>query len=219
MDQLQQHIEAIIFSSDHPVTIKELKEVIEKVFEVPQDEQKDEDLSEIIEAIKEKFSGEKFAFELVKSGGGYQFFSKAEYHASISAFQNQRPKKRLSGAALETLSIIAYKAPVTKLEVEQIRGVSCDYTIQKLLDKDLVEIAGKKDSPGKPLLYKASQSFLDYFGINSIEDLPKLKDLEPEADENEVGDRRDIEEEVTEESNPTEGQNEEQEPDSDKPTS
>lgn len=196
MDQLQQHIEAIIFSSDHPVKVNEIMEAIEKVFEVPVSEQDEAQIDAILLDIRKKYDDNQFAWQLVKSGGGYQFFSKAEYHASISAFQNTRSKKRLSGAALETLSIIAYKAPVTKGEVEQIRGVNCDYTISKLLEKDLIEIAGKKDTPGNPILYEVSQTFLDYFGINSINDLPKLKDLAPEDDDNQVGERPDIEEDI-----------------------
>lgn len=199
MDQLQQHIEAIIFSSDHPVKVNEIMEAIEKVFEVPVNEQDEAEIDAILLEIRKKFDDSQFAWQLVKSGGGYQFFSKSEYHASISAFQNTRSKKRLSGAALETLSIIAYKAPVTKAEIEQIRGVNCDYTISKLLEKDLIEIAGKRDTPGNPILYEVSQTFLDYFGINSIEELPKLKDLAPEDDSNQVGERPDIEEYIPDE--------------------
>lgn len=208
MDQLVQHIEAVIFSSDHPVKISELKEFIENQFLIPANEQNDDDLLEIIEQIKAKFKSDDFAFELVKSGGGYQFFSKSDYHQSISVFQNQRSKKRLSGAALETLSIIAYKAPVTKSEIEQIRGVNCDYTIQKLLEKDLIEIAGRKEAPGNPMLYEVSQSFLDYFGINSVDDLPKLRELEPQEIENEVGQKPDIEEESPNPDDLPEGQSE-----------
>jgi segregation and condensation protein B len=89
----------------------------------------------------------------------------------------QRSKKKLSQAALETLAIIAYKQPVTKLDVEQIRGVNCDYSIQKLLEKELIAITGKAESVGKPILYGTSSLFMDYFGINSITELPQLKDF------------------------------------------
>ena len=93
-----------------------------------------------------------------------------------------KEKKRLSSAALETLSIIAYKQPITKSEIEQIRGVNADYSIHKLLEKDLIEIAGKKDTPGNPILYEVSQTFLEYFGINSTSDLPQPKEVEPITD-------------------------------------
>ena len=88
-----------------------------------------------------------------------------------------RGAKRLSQAALETLSIVAYKQPVSKTELEQIRGVSCDYAIQKLLEKELVEIQGRSDAPGRPLVYGTSEKFMDYFGIKSLKDLPKPKDF------------------------------------------
>jgi len=104
----------------------------------------------------------------------------------------QTTKKRLSQAALETLSIIAYKQPVSKNELEQIRGVSCDYSIQKLLEKELIEIAGRSEAPGRPLLYRSSQKFMDYFGLKSLRDLPKTKDFkEPES---EIGEPTAIEE-------------------------
>ena len=86
---------------------------------------------------------------------------------------------------METLSIIAYRQPITKSEMEHIRGVSCDYAIQKLLEKDLISISGKSDGPGRPVLYSTSQSFMDYFGIRSVKDLPQLKDLHIE--QNEIG--------------------------------
>jgi segregation and condensation protein B len=99
---------------------------------------------------------------------------------------NQKQNKKLSSAALETLSIIAYKQPVTKSEIEQIRGVNADYTVHKLLEKELITILGKADTPGRPVLYGVSDYFLDYFGINSTEELPQLKEITPK-DENVIG--------------------------------
>ena len=93
----------------------------------------------------------------------------------------------MSQAALETLSIVAYKQPISKTEIEQIRGVSCDYAIQKLLEKELVAILGRSESPGRPLLYGTSERFMDYFGIKSLKDLPKLKDFKEV--ENEIGEQ------------------------------
>ncbi len=106
----------------------------------------------------------------------------------INQLHIQRSKKKLSQSALETLAIIAYRQPITKLEIEQIRGVNCDYTIQKLLDKDLISISGKAEGPGRPILYALSQYFLDYFGINSVLDLPHLKDI-AENNHLEVGEK------------------------------
>jgi segregation and condensation protein B len=96
----------------------------------------------------------------------------------VAQLNGEKFLKKLSTAALETLAIIAYKQPVTKGEIENIRGVNCDYAVQKLLEKDLVIITGRKENaPGQPLVYCTSKSFMDYFGINSVEDLPKLKDI------------------------------------------
>ena len=94
----------------------------------------------------------------------------------------------MSSSALETLSIIAYRGPVTKGECEKIRGVNCDYSVEKLLEKELIEVAGRlENQPGKPVLYRVTQNFLDYFGINSTSELPKLKDVIPTQNEDTVG--------------------------------
>ena len=113
-----------------------------------------------------------------ESGGGWQFLTKRDYHKTIAQLNGEKFLKRLSSAALETLAIIAYKQPITKGEIEAIRGVSSDYSIQKLLEKELINITGRnEDMPGKPLVYATSKTFMDYFGINSPADLPKLKEV------------------------------------------
>jgi len=147
-----------------------------------------EDIAGGLEATRRKFETEDFSMELVKSGGGYQFLTKPAYQASIGILLKQQSKKRLSNSALETLSIIAYKQPITKSEAEQIRGVSCDYSIQKLLEKELSEIKGKSEGVGRPLLYGTSARFMDYFGINDLKELPTPKDFSTE--ENSVGEEK-----------------------------
>lgn len=144
------------------------------------------DIKASLDEIKNKFDKDEYSFSLVQSGGGFQFLSKPAYQASISILLKQQSKRRLSNSALETLSIIAYKQPVTKTEIEQIRGVNCDYSVQKLLEKGLVEIKGKADSIGKPLIYGTSPSFMDYFGINTLDELPTPKDFT--QDDNVIGD-------------------------------
>ena len=175
-------IEAILFTAENPVSVEEIYNTF-TAFEI---EQSEEDIIKILQEIKAKYKHEDFAFELVNSGGGFQFLTKADYHEWISKFLNQKANKKLSSAAMETLSIIAYKQPVTKSEIEQIRGVSADYTVHKLLEKELINIAGKADSPGKPVLYTVSPFFLDYFGINSTDELPQLKEIMPQ-EENTLG--------------------------------
>jgi segregation and condensation protein B len=182
MDYLVHHIEALIFCSPRPITVEDLQNCLKEMFEA---EVPVEDIQGGLDKIKERYEQDDYSFGLVKSGGGFQFLTKPAYQASISILLKQQSKKRLSNSSLETLAIVAYKQPVTKSEVEQIRGVNCDYAIQKLLDKELVEIRGKADSVGKPLIYGTSDKFKDYFGINDLKDLPTPKDFSPE--ENTIG--------------------------------
>lgn len=183
MESLSLHIESLIFSSSSAISTKELLEYFEKleVNTVTPDL-----ISKSISELVIKYADSQFSFELKKVGGGYQFLTKADYHEDISLFLNQKAKRKLSSSALETLSIIAYKQPVTKSEIEQIRGVNSDYSVHKLLEKELIVISGKSDKAGKAILYSVSPYFLDYFGMNSIEEMPKIKDIMPET-ENQIG--------------------------------
>ena len=172
------HIEALIFASDKPLTTTDLAELINNALGFIEDKATAEQVESAIEAIREKYDSEFYAFEMKESGGGWQFLTKKEYHKTIAQLNADKYLKKLSTASLETLSIIAYKQPITKSEIENIRGVNCDYAVQKLLEKELVIIAGRnEDAPGKPLIYATSRSFMDYFGINSPEDLPKIKEV------------------------------------------
>lgn len=145
-----------------------------------------EDIESSLANLLLKYEDSLYPFRVVKSGGGYQFLTKPAFQASIGIYLKQKSKKRLSTSALETLSIIAYKQPITKTQVEQIRGVNCDYAVHKLLEKELIEIKGKADTVGKPVLYGTTLKFMDYFGINALSDLPTPKDFGQSA-ENEIG--------------------------------
>jgi len=182
MNLLKQNIEALIFASEESITLKEISVSLKNTFDW---ELNDEEILTAISELKEKYSSEEFSFELMEIAEGYQFLTKKNFFDTVSALIQHKSQKRLSASALETLSIVAYKQPVTKTEVEQIRGVNCDYVIQKLLEKELIEIKGKSDSPGRPLIYVTSKSFMDYFGISSVKDLPQLKDIQIE--QNEIG--------------------------------
>lgn len=172
------HIEALIFASDKPIAEPEIEEYLNKALAFMEDRADTSQIADAIVAIQEKYESEFYPFEVVHSGGGWQFLTKKEYHATISQLYGDKFLKKLSVAALETLSIIAYEQPVTKSEIELIRGVNCDYAVQKLLEKELVVIAGRKEeAPGKPLIYNTSRSFMDYFGINSSEELPKIQEI------------------------------------------
>ena len=149
-------------------------------------------MTDAIDALIEKYQSEEFAIEMVEISNGFRFMTKGAYYNTVATYLKQSTKKKLSKAALETLSIIAYKQPVIKSELEKIRGVSCDYSIQKLLEKELIEIEGRSDGPGRPLLYATSEKFMDYFGLKSIEDLPKTKDIA--TPENSIGEETIVEE-------------------------
>ena len=172
------HIEALIFASDKPLTAMDLTELMNNAFGFMEDKINMEQVQTAIDGIVEKYASEFYPFEIKQSGGGWQFLTKKEYHKTVAQLNGDKFLKRLSNAALETLAIVAYKQPVTKGEIESIRGVNSDYSIQKLLEKELVIISGRNETmPGKPLIYSTSKSFMDYFGINSPADLPKIKEV------------------------------------------
>lgn len=172
------HIEALVFASDRPLNNSELVELVNNALGFIEDKASIDQVNAALRAINEKYATEFYAFEMKESGGGWQFLTKKEYHNTVALLNADKYLKKLSVASLETLAIIAYKQPVTKGEIEHIRGVNCDYAVQKLLEKDLVIISGRnEDAVGKPLLYKTSRSFMDYFGINSPDELPKIKEV------------------------------------------
>lgn len=172
------HIEALVFASDKPLTPIDITDLINNAFGFMDDKITMEQVQTAIEGIVEKYRSEFYPFEMRESGGGWQFLTKKDYHKTVAQLNGEKFLKRLSTAALETLAIIAYKQPLTKAEIESIRGVNCDYSIQKLLEKELIVISGRNEElPGKPLIYNTSRTFMDYFGINSPDDLPKLKEI------------------------------------------
>ncbi len=172
------HIEALIFASDKPLTSLEVTDLVNNAFGFMEDKISLDQVEAAMEGIQEKYASEFYPFELRQSGGGWQFLTKKEFHKTIAQLNGDKFLKRLSAAALETLAIIAYKQPVTKGEIEAIRGVSSDYAVQKLLEKELIVISGRNEKlPGHPLVYATSKSFMDYFGINSAEDLPRIKEV------------------------------------------
>jgi len=178
MDFLINHIEALIFCSPTPIKLSDIQSCLAEMFnaDVPE-----EDILNAIKRLEDKYASDEFSFQIYKSGGGYQFLTKPAYQASIGIMLKQQSKKRLSTSSMETLSIIAYKQPISKTELENIRGVNCDYAVQKLLDKGLVEILGKSDTVGRPIMYGTSPKFMEYFGINDLKDLPTPKDFSEEV--------------------------------------
>ncbi|MBU6177755.1 MAG: SMC-Scp complex subunit ScpB [Bacteroidetes bacterium] len=172
------HVEALIFASDRPLTTLELTDYVNNALGFLEDRATLDQIEAALNGITEKYASDFYPFEVVQSGGGWQFLSKKDYHRTIAQINGDKFLKRLTNASLETLAIIAYKQPVTKGEIEAIRGVSSDYAVQKLLEKELIVIAGRNEKlPGHPLVYATSRSFMDYFGINSSDDLPKIREV------------------------------------------
>ena len=196
MENLHLHIESLIFVASSPIKLSEIKHSLDATFEA---DINTEDIEKGIEQLVEKYQHDEFSIEIVNVDNGFRFLSKASFHLTVGNYLKHLNKKKLSKSALETLAIIAYKQPVGKSEIEQIRGVSCDYAVQKLLEKELVEIFGRSDGPGRPLLYGTGTKFMDYFGLKSIKDLPKLREFQPV--ENTIGEAAPIEEDVATEVN------------------
>ncbi len=171
-------VEALIFASDEPIEINSIVNIIQSV---------DKDTSEIelyslvessIDELNEFYAANGIAFRIIKIARGYQFATRPEFSRYVGFMNTERRKKRLSQAALETLAIIAYKQPITKPEIEKIRGVNADYILSTLLEKNLICIKGRADTVGRPLLYGTTDEFLKYFGIGDISELPKPREIE-----------------------------------------
>ena len=174
MERIDLHIESLIFAADKPVSFDDIKLSLENYSDQTIDE---ELIAGSINELMEKYKNNEYSFQIIEISNGYTFATKKNFHDIIGVYLKSINRSKLSRASLETLAIVAYNQPATKPMIEQIRGVNCDYSIQKLLDKNLIEISGREEGPGKPLIYQTNQRFLDYFGIKSIKDLPDLKEF------------------------------------------
>jgi len=177
-EQLKQVVEVLVFASDIPLPADQIKAIIEETT-----------AEEVVRAVDELNGDYRQAgrtFQIVHIGGGYQMVTHENYAAWVKKLFQGRLKQKLSQAALETLSVIAFRQPVAKPDIEAIRGVNCDGVIRTLLERKLVTISGRADGPGKPLLLKTTREFLRHFGVNDISDLPKPKEIEELFKENGV---------------------------------
>lgn len=191
-NRLDTHIECLIFVAQQPVKREDIRYNLENALQVKIDPQ---DIEDALARLVEKYWDDNFAIEIVEVAEGFQFVTKGAYHHVAGHYLKQLTKRRLSKVALETLAIIAYRQPVSRAEIEQIRGVNADYAIDKLLEKELIEIVGRSTGPGKPLLYAASPKFMDYFGLKSMDDLPQLKEFQAASEE--IGEPSSLEEVVS----------------------
>jgi len=163
-------IEALLFASDTPVTIQKLKEILEL------DSVKD--IRQGIDDLKEHYSKTESAMTIIEVAGGFQIVSRDDFAFYIQKLYKGRQASRLTQRGLETLAIIAYRQPITKNEIENIRGVNVDGVVRTLLERNLVSIEGRQKAPGNPLLYGTTKYLLEYFGLKSLDDLPKLKEID-----------------------------------------
>lgn len=170
-------IEALIFSSDEPISDNEIVRVI-KGIDGEETDISPNDIQNAINDLNEKYITENKSFKIIRISNGYLFATKEEYAKYIGFLSSEKTKRRLSQAALETLAIIAYKQPITKPELEQIRGVNSDYILNTLLEKNLITITGRAETIGRPLLYGTTDEFLKYFGLYNLSDLPKPREIE-----------------------------------------
>jgi len=161
-------IEVLIHSSSSPVKIKDIIHALNdtKI-----------DIAKIISEINNEYKELNKGYRIDKIGGGYQFLSSPEYHPYIEKLHHKTKKNRFSKAAIEALSIIAYKQPITRVEIEHIRGVDCSGVVKNLLEKNLISIKGRDRGLGRALLYTTTPIFLELFGLDSIKDLPTLQEL------------------------------------------
>jgi segregation and condensation protein B len=170
-------IEALIFSSDDPLTANEIIKAI-KGIDGDDIQISAEDIDETVTRLNSRYTELNVSYGIIQIAKGYLFATRPEFSKYIGFLSSEKSKRRLSQAALETLSIIAYKQPITKPDIEKIRGVNSDYILNTLLEKNLVTISGRAESIGRPLLYNTTDEFLKYFGLNKISDLPKPREIE-----------------------------------------
>ena len=181
-------IEALIFASPEPISWEKISAVLK---ESEEELELDESVvGRIVEQLNSRFEENDLSFRIEKTGGGYTFVTQPRYHPWLSIFQHENAYIRLSQPAIETLAIVAYRQPITKPEVDRIRGVDSGYILRQLLEKMLVKVSGRADSQGKPLLYKTTTYFLKHFGINTVEELPKPREIDEILKDDDMAEHR-----------------------------
>jgi len=171
LKELKQIVEALLMATPDPLTESRFQACLgDQESQVP--------LNEVIEALAAEYKQSERAFFIKEVAGGYQIVTHAEFEPYVKGLFSKSGKLRLSQAALETLAIVSYRQPVTRNDIEAIRGVSSDSSLRTLLDRKLLEIRGREDGPGRALLYRTSTEFLQYFGLASVKDLPRLREVE-----------------------------------------
>ena len=169
-DEIKRIVEALLFAVQEPISVRKISEIIEGT--------EAKEIREVIQQLREEYDTHDRVFQIEEIANGFQLLSRPEYHEWISKIRKKSGESKLSQQALETLSIIAYKQPIIRADIEAIRGVQSGQMIRTLIEKGLVKITGRDEVLGRPLLYGTTTKFLDHFGLKSIKDLPKVEDLE-----------------------------------------
>jgi segregation and condensation protein B len=169
MEDLKQIIESLLFITEEPLSIDRLKKVLQPV--------SGDDIRQALKQLAEDYENRKGGFTLKEVAGGFQFRTRPEYNVWVKKLIAPKPT-RLSKAALETLAIIAYKQPIIRSEIEHIRGVDSGGVLRMLLEKNLTRVMGRKEIPGRPLIYGTTRHFLEVFELRNLKDLPTPKEIE-----------------------------------------
>ena len=170
-------IEAILFAAGREVKVNEIMSSLEIG---------EEEAITILNSLASDFNEKKSGLKIIRMDDSYQLATKTDYHQYIYPIIDKRNKPNLSNAALETLAIIAYNQPVTRVRIEEIRGVGCDAMIRKLAAKALIKEVGREDTPGKPILYGVTDEFMDAFSLTSLDELPELKEMKEDFDQDDI---------------------------------
>ena len=162
-------IEALLFASEKPLTIEQVKNVLDNL--------EGQQIRQLIEELRAEYEQSNRGIRITEIAGGFQMVTQPTLAVFLKKLFKSRHVERLSKPALETLAIIAYKQPVTKLEIESLRNVNVDGVVRNLLDKDLIRIAGRRKAPGRPFVFGTTRQFLEYFGLKSLGELPKIEEF------------------------------------------
>lgn len=176
---LSRIIEAVLFASDTPVEAKSLLDIVEGLSD-------ETSLLDIIDTLNAEFKETGRTFRIVEVAGGFQFESLPQYGRYVERLYHSRSRPKLSRAALETLAIVSYKQPISRAGIEVLRGVDSDASVRTLLNRDLIEVVGRGDTAGKPMLYGTTKEFLRYFGLKDIKDMPGADELASMFDGTEI---------------------------------
>ncbi len=168
-DRVKQIIEALLFASSKPVMIPEIRKIMK--FLTPKQ------IEAFIVQLREDYAQNNRSFEILEVAGGYEVATKKEFAPWIFKIELQKKAKQVTQSALETLSILAYKQPITRAEIEELRGVDAGGVLNTLMERSLIKIVGKKEVPGRPFLYGTTEKFLEHFGLKSLQDLPNIDEI------------------------------------------